>query len=41
VGDDEAAVGQVALKPLRGEGEQQAVTPEALVELLADRLYGE
>ncbi|NSL54005.1 histidine--tRNA ligase [Uliginosibacterium aquaticum] len=41
VGDDEAAAGQVALKPLRGEGEQQAVTPEALVELLADRLYGE
>lgn len=41
VGDNEAAAGQVALKPLREEGEQLAVTPEALAELLAERLYGE
>ncbi|MBS1208629.1 MAG: histidyl-tRNA synthetase [Proteobacteria bacterium] len=40
VGDDEAAAGVVALKPLREVGEQISVTPERLTELLADRLYG-
>ena len=40
VGDNEAAAGVVALKPLREEGEQEQVTPEALTEILADRLYG-
>ncbi|MDP5241005.1 histidine--tRNA ligase [Uliginosibacterium sp. 31-16] len=41
VGDNEAAAGEVALKSLREEGEQQAVSPEALTELLVSRLYGE
>ena len=41
VGDNEAAMGEVALKPLREEGEQQTVVPEALIELLVGRLYGE
>jgi histidyl-tRNA synthetase len=40
VGDNEAASGQAALKPLRGEGEQVALEPEALAEFLAERLYG-
>ncbi|MEN3112807.1 histidine--tRNA ligase [Uliginosibacterium paludis] len=40
VGDDEAAAGKVSLKPLRDGGEQIAVTPEELVGLLADHLYG-
>lgn len=40
IGDDEVAVGKVTLKPLRDGGEQLALTPEALVEILADNLYG-
>ena len=41
VGDDEAAAGKAALKPLREEGEQLALAPEALAEALAGRLYGD
>jgi len=41
VGDNEAAAGVVALKPLREEGEQVSLRPEALTELLAERLYGD
>lgn len=40
VGDDEAAIGKVTLKPLRDGGEQIALTPEELVGMLADCLYG-
>ncbi|MDQ7990510.1 MAG: histidine--tRNA ligase [Candidatus Dactylopiibacterium sp.] len=41
VGDEEAAAGRAALKPLRDEGEQIALEPEALCEWLAQRLYGD
>jgi len=34
IGDDEAVAGEVAVKPLRGEGEQQRVALAAAVELL-------
>ncbi len=34
IGDDEAAAGEVAIKPLRGEGEQQRLALAAAVELL-------
>jgi len=34
IGDDEAAAGEVAIKPLRGEGEQQRVALAAAVEFL-------
>jgi len=34
IGDDEAAAGEVAIKPLRGEGEQQRVALAAAVDLL-------
>ncbi|MEP6943545.1 MAG: histidine--tRNA ligase [Betaproteobacteria bacterium] len=30
IGDDEAAAGQVAVKPLRGDGEQRAMAPDEL-----------
>jgi histidyl-tRNA synthetase len=33
IGDDEAAAGEVAVKPLRGEGEQQRVALAAAVAL--------
>lgn len=39
IGDDEAAAGEVSLKPLRGEGEQQRVALDQLGELLADQLF--
>jgi histidyl-tRNA synthetase len=35
IGDDEAAAGEVGVKPLRTPGEQQRVTLEGLVDLLA------
>lgn len=38
IGDDEAAVGEVSLKPLRDGGEQLRVPMEVLPETLADRL---
>lgn len=41
VGDNEASTGVAALKPLREEGEQVSLAPEALAELLAERLYGD
>lgn len=34
VGDDEAAAGRVALKPLRGGGEQQSLAPADAIEYL-------
>jgi histidyl-tRNA synthetase len=34
IGDDEAAVGEVTVKPLRGEGEQRRVNLANAVELL-------
>jgi histidyl-tRNA synthetase len=39
IGDDEAAAGQVSLKPLRGGGEQSRVAVDELAETLAERLY--
>ncbi|KAF7600872.1 MAG: histidine--tRNA ligase [Candidatus Dactylopiibacterium carminicum] len=41
VGDDEAAAGMLALKPLREAGEQVSLAPEAAAEWLAERLYGD
>ena len=38
IGDDEAAAGEVSLKPLRDGGEQIRVSMDALPETLADRL---
>ncbi|MEX1082412.1 MAG: histidine--tRNA ligase [Halofilum sp. (in: g-proteobacteria)] len=38
LGDDELAAGEVALKPLREDGEQQRLTPAALEQRLADYL---
>jgi len=40
VGDNEANSGVAAVKPLREEGEQVSLVPEALTEWLAERLYG-
>ncbi|NTV12050.1 MAG: histidine--tRNA ligase [Zoogloea sp.] len=40
IGDDEAAAGEVSLKPLRGGGEQQRVALDNLPETLAERLLG-
>jgi histidyl-tRNA synthetase len=39
IGEDEAAAGEVGLKPLRGGGTQQRVTLEALPAAVADLLY--
>ena len=41
IGEDEAAAGEVGLKPLRGGGAQQRVTLEALPEAMAGVLYSE
>ena len=38
IGDDEAAAGEVSLKPLRSGGEQIRIPMEILPETLADRL---
>jgi len=39
IGDDEAAAGEVSLKPLRGAGEQVRVALDDLAETLAELLY--
>lgn len=41
IGDDEAAVGEVGLKPLRGPGGQQRIALERLVEAAAECLFPE
>lgn len=41
IGEDEAAAGEVGLKPLRGGGEQQRLKIEALAEAAADCLFSE
>ena len=41
IGDDEAAAGEVSIKPLRGGGVQQRVRLEALSEAMAGLLYPE
>lgn len=41
IGDDEAAAGEVSIKPLRGGGVQQRVKVEALSEAMAGLLYPE
>lgn len=41
IGEDEAAAGEVGLKPLRGGGAQQRVTLDALPEAMAGVLYSE
>jgi histidyl-tRNA synthetase len=41
IGEDEAAAGEVGLKPLRGGGAQQRVALEALPEAMAGVLYSE
>ena len=41
IGEDEAAAGEVGVKPLRGGGAQQRVTLEALPEAVAALLYSE
>ncbi len=41
VGEDEAAAGEVGLKPLRGSGAQQRVSLDALPEAMAGLLYSE
>ena len=38
IGDDEAAVGEVSLKPLRDGGEQIRIAMDVLPATLADRL---
>ncbi|MFV1973038.1 MAG: histidine--tRNA ligase [Thiohalobacterales bacterium] len=38
IGDDEAAQGQVTLKPLRGEGEQQVLAQQDIASHLGERL---
>jgi histidyl-tRNA synthetase len=40
IGDDEAAAGEVSIKPLRGGGEQRKVSLTVLPEAVADTLYG-
>jgi histidyl-tRNA synthetase len=40
VGEDEAAAGEVGIKPLRGGGEQHRVSFQALPEAVADAIYG-
>jgi histidyl-tRNA synthetase len=40
IGDDEAARGEVGIKPLRGGGEQRKVSLAVLPEAVADTLYG-
>jgi histidyl-tRNA synthetase len=39
VGEDEAAAGEVSLKPLRGGGEQRRIAADGLAEALADLLF--
>ncbi len=39
IGDDEAAAGEIGLKPLRGPGSQQRVSADALPEAVAELLY--
>ena len=41
IGDDEAAAGEVGLKPLRGPGVQQRLSIEALADAVAQCLYPE
>jgi len=41
IGEDEAAAGEVGIKPLRGGGAQQRVTLEGLPEAMAVLLYSE
>jgi histidyl-tRNA synthetase len=41
IGEDEAAAGEVGLKPLRGGGAQQRVSLDALPEAMAGLLYSE
>ncbi|KAI5916370.1 histidine--tRNA ligase [Thauera sp. 2A1] len=41
IGEDEAAAGEVGIKPLRGPGAQQRVTLEALPETLAMLMFSE
>ena len=39
IGEDEAAAGEVSLKPMRGEGAQQRVAMAELADAVADRLF--
>jgi histidyl-tRNA synthetase len=39
VGEDELAAGEISLKPLRGDGEQQRIARSALAETLAALMY--
>jgi histidyl-tRNA synthetase len=41
IGDDEAASGEVGLKPLRGPGVQQRILIEGLAEAVAERLFAD
>jgi len=38
LGDEEAARGEIGLKPLRGEGEQEQLAQDALAEVLGERI---
>mgnify|MGYP002377634450 FL=1 len=41
IGEDEAAVGEVGLKPLRGPGAQQKLKIESLADAVAESLFPE
>jgi histidyl-tRNA synthetase len=41
IGEDEAAAGEVGLKPLRGSGAQQRVAIDDLVEAMAALMFPE
>ncbi|HRP95299.1 MAG TPA: histidine--tRNA ligase [Rhodocyclaceae bacterium] len=41
IGDDEAASGEVGLKPLRGPGAQQRISIDGLADAVAERLFPE
>jgi hypothetical protein len=40
IGDDEAAAGELAIKPLRGEGEQRRVAPADAVLIIRETVNG-